>query len=427
MPSVCFYFQVHQPMRIKKYRIFDIGGNSDYFNDNSQNNLNNKKMLEKIANKCYLPANRILLKLLKKFSEFTVSFSLSGILLEQLELYCPDALESFQDLIKTGRVELLSETYYHSLSFLYSQEEFETQITLHRKKIKKLFSKEPAIFRNTELIYSNAIAKKIEEMGFKGILAEGAERILAGQSPNFIYEPKETKKIKLLLKNYKLSDDVAFRFSSRKWEEYPLTASKFARWISALNGNGEVVNLFMDYETFGEHHWEDTGIFNFLRALPSEILKDPSNDFITPSQAIEHFKPANSLDVPDFVSWADIERDLSAWRSNSIQYDALEKLYALERAVLKTQNAKLIKDWRKLQTSDHFYYMCTKWFADGDVHKYFNPYESPYEAFIAFMNVLQDLKLRIQNHTRGAFSSDDTPSVRTAIMSERARKSSNNL
>ncbi len=384
-------------MRIKKYRIFDIGNDSHYFNDNSDSRLNNKKILEKVAGKCYLPTNAVLLYLLEKFPEFTFSFSLSGVLLEQLELYRPDVLESFQRLVKTGRVELLAETYYHSLAFLYSQKEFETQVALHKKKIKKLFNYNPKVFRNTELIYNNALAKKIESMGFKGILAEGADHILEWRSPNFLYQPQGTNAIKLLLKNYKLSDDIAFRFSSKEWGEHPLTAPKFAQWISAINGNGQIVNLFMDYETFGEHQWEDTGIFDFLRALPREILKHPDNDFITPSQAVERYNPMGFLDIHHFISWADIERDLSAWRSNAMQYDAMGKLYSLEDAILKTKNKQLIHDWRRLQTSDHFYYMCTKWFADGDVHKYFNPYESPYDAFIAFINVFNDLKLRIQS------------------------------
>ncbi len=383
-------------MRIKKYRIFDIGNDSHYFNDSSDSKLNNKKILDKVAHKSYLPTNALLLDLLKKFPQFAVSFSLSGVLLEQLELYQPEVLESFQKLVNTGRVELLSETYYHSLSFLYSEQEFEAQIDLHKKKIKKLFNQNPRVFRNTELIYNNALAKKIESMGFKGILAEGADHILQWRSPNFLYQPQGTNTMKLLLKNYKLSDDIAFRFSSKEWKEHPLTAEKFAQWISAINGNGQIVNLFMDYETFGEHQWEDTGIFNFLHALPGEILKHPDNDFVTPSQAVKRYTTMGELDIHHFISWADIERDLSAWRSNAMQYDAMGKLYSLEDAILNTKDKQLIHDWRRLQTSDHFYYMCTKWFADGDVHKYFNPYESPYDAFIAFMNVINDLKLRLQ-------------------------------
>lgn len=397
MPSVCLYFQVHQPTRIKKYRIFDIGIDNNYFNDSSDSNLNNRKILEKVASNCYFPANAILLELLEKHPQFKVSFSISGIFLKQAENFLPSLLDSFRKLINTGRVEILSETSHHSLSFIYSSAEFRRQVQLHRKKIKQLFNFEPTVFRNTELIFNNNLAYEIEGLGYKGILAEGADHILNTQSPNFLYRPKGTKNIGLLLKNYKLSDDIAFRFSAKDWSEYPLTADKFASWISRLNGNGEIVNLFMDYETFGEHQWRDCGIFEFLRAMPSEILKNPDNNFITPSEAVLKFDPVSEIDMPEFVSWADTERDLSAWVSNPIQKDALKKLYELEPLIHEADDLKLLEDWRALTTSDHFYYMCTKWFADGDVHKYFNPYETPYEAFISFMNVLTDLKLRCQN------------------------------
>ena len=290
---------------------------------------------------------------------------------------------------------MLEETYYHSLSFIYSVEEFRRQVALHREKIQKLFGVTPTVFRNTELIYNNALASEVEKMGYKGIIAEGADHILGWRSPNFLYRPQGTQNIKLLLKNYRLSDDIAFRFSSKDWKDFPLTAPKFASWANQVNGNGNIINLFMDYETFGEHQWEDTGIFNFLRHLPEEIYKHPDNDFVTPSEAITRYEPVSDLDVHNFVSWADVERDLSAWLSNAMQHDALQSIYKLEKEVINSGDKKLIDDWRRLQTSDHFYYMCTKWFSDGDVHKYFNPYNTPYEAFIAYMNVLQDLKLRV--------------------------------
>lgn len=397
MPKICFYFQVHQPFRVKKYRIFDIGTNTDYFDENGDNNLNNAKIFHKVASKCYLPANKVMLELLNRYPDFKISYSLSGVFIEQMEKYSPETLESFKRLVETGRVEILSETYYHSLSFLYSKEEFRSQVELHRKKVKEVFGVTPTVFRNTELIYSNEVAKEIENLGFKGILAEGVDRILGWRNPNFVYRPKGTEKIKLLLKNYKLSDDIAFRFSCRDWEEHPLTAEKFANWVSSVNGNGEIVNLFMDYETFGEHQWEDTGIFEFLRHLPEFVLRHPDNGFVTPSEAVEKFEAKDEVDVPYFISWADVDRDLSAWRSNPMQYDALNKVYSMERDVMTTMDEALINDWRKLQTSDHFYYMCTKWFADGDVHKYFSPYSSPYEAFIAYMNALKDLRMRINS------------------------------
>ncbi len=396
MASVCFYFQVHQPFRLKKYRIFDVGRDHNYFDDTSESNLDNRKILRKVANKCYLPANHVLLELLNKYPEFKISFSLSGVFMEQMQLYYPEVLESFQKLVKTGRVELLSETYYHSLSFLYSKTEFKKQVQMHKALLKKLFNYTPHVFRNTELIYRNDVALEVEKMGYKGIIAEGADHILGWRSPNFLYRPAGATKIKLLLKNYRLSDDIAFRFSSKEWKEWPLTAPKFANWVSQVNGNGEIINLFMDYETFGEHQWADTGIFDFMKALPKEILKHPDNDFVTPTEAVKRYHAVSELDVPHFMSWADTERDLSAWLSNDMQHDAIKQVYDLEKPVLKTKNKKLIEDWRRLQTSDHYYYMCTKWFADGDVHKYFSPYETPYDAFISCMNVLHDLQLRLK-------------------------------
>jgi len=385
-------------MRLRRYGIFDIGKDSNYFDEESKSNLNNKFIIEKVSKKCYLPTNQVLLDLIKKHPEFKVSFSLSGVFIEQLEKYAPETLDSFKRLVDTGNVELLSETYYHTLSFLYSKKEFKEQVLLHKDKINQVFGVTPSVFRNTELIYNNDVVKEVEEMGFKGILAEGVDRILGWRNSNFIYKPEGTEKIKLLLKNYRLSDDIAFRFSSKDWSEYPLTAEKFSNWVNDVNGNGEVINLFMDYETFGEHQWEDTGIFNFLRHLPEEVYKNKDNDFVTVSEAIDRYEPKDTLDVPHYISWADVERNLSAWLENDMQRDAAKKLYELESKVFSSGNNKIIEDWRRLQTSDHFYYMCTKWWNDGDVHKYFNPYESPYDAFITFINVLNDLKLRLINN-----------------------------
>jgi len=396
MPDICFYFQVHQPRRVKKYPIFNIGNDHQYFNDESERDLNNKKVFLKVAQKCYLPANETMLRLLKKYPEFKISYSISGIFLEQAEEYCPEVLHSFYKLVQTGQVELISETYYHSLSALYSKNEFFEQVAMQKNLIKEFFNYDTKVFRNTELIYNNEIAKMAEDLGFDAILTEGVDDVLGWRSPNFVYRPKGTERIRLLLKNYKLSDDVAFRFSEKTWKEWPLTADKFAQWVSSHNGNGEVVNLFMDYETFGEHQWEDTGIFNFLESLPGEIFKNPDNGFKTPSEVIKKYEPKDEIDVQRNISWADVERDLSAWRSNAMQHAALHKIYSFENAVMETKDPKIISDWRRLQTSDHFYYMCTKWFADGDVHTYFSPYDSPYEAFISYMNVINDLKTRIE-------------------------------
>lgn len=396
MVSVCFYFQVHQPLRIKKYKVFDIGEDSEYFNDYSDSSLNNKWILDRVAKKSYLPTNQLLLELMDRHPEFKISFSLSGIFLEQIEKEFPEVLKSFQRLVDTGRAEILSETYYHSLAFLYSRDEFREQVEMHKKLVKRLFNVNPSVFRNTELIYNNELACEIEKMGYKGIIAEGADHVLKGRSPHFLYTPTGTSNLKVLLKDYKLSDDIAFRFSDKNWTEHPLSSEKFADWVSAVNGNGNIVNLFMDYETFGEHQWEDSGIFDFMRALPAQILKHPDNDFVTPSEAVNRYESVGEHDAHNFYSWADEERDLSAWLSNSLQCDSMDKLYKLRDAIFNTKDKKLIEDWRRLSTSDHFYYMCTKWFSDGDVHKYFNPYESPYEAFIAFVNVLADLKLRLE-------------------------------
>ncbi len=389
MASVCFYFQVHQPYRLRHYTIFDNA--ADYFDG-----FKNGQVCRKVADKCYLPANRLLLDLiLRHEGRFKVAFSITGVLLEQFREYTPDVLESFQDLAETGCVEFLAETYHHSLSFLFSPGEFASQVQAHKRLIRDTFGQMPRVFRNTELIYSNSLAEAVERLGgFDAILSEGADHILGYRSPNYVYRPPNTRHLKLLLKNYRLSDDIAFRFSNRGWNEWPLRAEKFAHWVHAVNGNGYVVNLFVDYETFGEHQWEDTGIFEFLRHLPAEIFKHPDTDFKTPSEVAAAYEAVDTVDVPYFISWADIERDLSAWLGNPMQHNAITELYNLEGQVKACNDPDLLSDWRKLQTSDHFYYMCTKWFADGDVHKYFNPYDSPYDSYINFMNVLDNLRSR---------------------------------
>ena len=389
MASICFYFQVHQPLRLRHYTVFDK--NDKYFDD-----YKNASICRKVANKCYLPANRLLLDIIRKFEgRFKITYSITGVLLEQLLSFSPEVMSTFDALAETGCVEFLAETYYHSLSFLYSRDEFVEQVGKHAETIEYFFGQKPKVFRNTELIYNNDLAALIESIGgFDAIITEGADQILGLRSPNFVYRPKGCSKLKLLLKNYSLSDDIAFRFSNRDWSQWPLTADKFARWINDVNGNGNVVNLFMDYETFGEHQWKDTGIFDFMRHLPEQILKYPDNDFKTPSEIVQCYEAVDTIDVPHLISWADIERDLSAWLGNAMQSNAIHELYRLEKKIKKAGDEKIIADWRKLQTSDHFYYMCTKYFADGDVHKYFNPYDSPYDSYINFMNVLDNLQNR---------------------------------
>jgi len=392
MASICFYFQVHQPLRLRHYTVFDK--NDQYFDD-----YKNASICRKVANKCYLPANRLLLDMIRKFrGRFKIAYSITGVLLEQLLSFSPEVMSTFDALAQTGCVEFLAETYYHSLSFLYSRDEFLEQVNKHAETIEYLFGQKPKVFRNTELIYNNDLAALVESTGnFDAIITEGANQILGFRSPNFVYRPKDCSKLKLLLKNYSLSDDIAFRFSNRDWSQWPLTADKFSRWISGVNGN--VVNLFMDYETFGEHQWKDTGIFDFIRHLPEQILNYPENDFKTPSEIVQCYDSVDAVDVPGLISWADTERDLSAWLGNAMQSNAIHELYRLEKKVKKVGDEKILSDWRKLQISDHFYYMCTKYFADGDVHKYFNPYDSPYDSYINFMNVLNNLHNRCCKQT----------------------------
>ncbi|OIP89064.1 MAG: alpha-amylase [Syntrophaceae bacterium CG2_30_49_12] len=386
MPSVCLYFQVHQPYRLRYYSFFDVGRYHTY-----EDSEKNRQILNKVAEKCYLPANAMMLDLIKKYQgKFRIAFSMSGVVLDQLEEYRMDVLDSFKRLAETGCVEFLCETSCHSLAFLFSRREFREQVALHKKRVSSLFGQTPVTFRYTELIYNNELAKIIEKMGYKVIFAEGADKIMGWRSPNFVYQPAGCMKIKLLLRNYRLSDDISFRFSNPEWTEYPLQADKFAQWVHSINVAGEVINLFMDYETFGEHQWEETGIFKFFQVLPREILKHPDFRFQTPAEVARDYDPVAQLNVPDFISWADVERDLTAWLGNSMQNDALHSLYKMERKVRQSKDERLLKTWRRLQTSDHFYYMCTKWFADGDVHKYFNPYGSPYDAYINYMNILDD-------------------------------------
>ena len=393
MRTICFYFQVHQPFRLANYRFFDIGTNHFYFDE-----YRNKYILRRIADKCYLPMNQLLLDLIKENGNaFKVSFSLSGTVIDQFERYTPDVLESFVRLAETGCVEFLAETYSHSLSALRSKDEFFRQVAAQKEKIVKYFGKEPTTFRNTELIYSDGIGEMVAEMGFKTILTEGAKHILGWKSPNFMYCNAINPKLKVLLKNFMLSDDIAFRFSQQSWDGWPLTTEKYVDWLNQVDPAQETINLFMDYETFGEHQWPETGIFEFMRALPRRVFSHSNYSFSTPSELSEKMQPVAAVHVPYPISWADEERDLTAWLGNELQDDAFKQLYDLEHKVLDIADPKLQLDWKYLQTSDHFYYMCTKWFSDGDVHKYFNPYNTPYEAYINYMNVLSDFKIRIND------------------------------
>ena len=389
MKTVCFYFQVHQPWRLKTYRFFQMGNDHNYLDD-----FTNRAIMQKVARECYLPMNALLLSLIEEHKgAFKVSFSITGSAIEQFKAYAPEVLESFKKLADTGCVEFLGETYSHSLSSLASADEFKNEVKLHTKMLKEEFGVKPTAFRNTELIYSDGIAKMVEDMGFKTMLAEGAKHILGWKSPNFVYTDANDNKLRLLLRNYKLSDDIAFRFSNEGWPEWPLTADKFAGWVAAETG--DVVNLFMDYETFGEHQKASTGIFDFVKALPAAMLATGEVAFATVSEASKKLQPVAVLHSPHAMSWADEERDVTAWLGNDLQNEAFAKLYALAPKVKKAKNKDFEYVWHFMQNSDHFYYMATKWFSDGDVPSHFNPYDSAYEAFINYMNVLADFEIEL--------------------------------
>ncbi|MEX1114265.1 MAG: glycoside hydrolase family 57 protein [Akkermansiaceae bacterium] len=389
MPDVCLYFQVHQPNRLLPYDFFRIGENATHEDD-----AMNAAILDKVAEKCYLPANRMFQELIEKnHGRFRMAMSISGTLIEQLQRHRPDVLESFQKLVASGGVELLAETYYHSLAFVHSNKEFDRQVDMHLHLLEEVFSVRPRVFRNTELIYNDAIAAKSETMGFDGVIAEGVEWNLNGHSPNFLYRAPQTARIKTLLRNSRLSDDLSFRFSDPTWSEYPLTPEKFAGWLAA--SDGDVVNLFMDYENIGEHQWEDTGIFDFWKAMP-EAVDDAGLQWVTPSEGVDLYRASREYSSRYLSSWADTERDLTAWMGNVMQQEAIAKVHHLEPEILAVNDPELTHIWAKMQTSDHFYWMSTKGGTDGSVHTYFTPYPSPYDAYIYFMNVLADLQIRLR-------------------------------
>lgn len=393
--SIVLYLHAHQPFRLRHYTIFDAASEHDYFSTDSETDFNNREILLKVAGKSYTPTNRLLIDLIKRNPDFKINLSITGLLIEQLQDWAPEVLQSFKDLVATGNVEIAGETYYHSLAFFYNRPEFERQVNLHKAKIQEIFGQTPVLFRNTELAYNNELAKWAESAGYRGILAEGWDPVLGWRSPNYMYRPNGTSNIKLLLKNYKMSDDIAFRFGNESWGEWPLTSDKFAHWLNETS-DAEIFNLFMDYETFGEHQWDDKGIFDFLRNLPGHWLKNPGNKFLSFTEAINTYEPKDEIDMPSTVTWADTERDLTAWVGNNMQQEAIKALYELGDRIVASGDKQLIDDWRRLQTSDHFYYMCTKWFNDGDVHAYFSPYKSPYDAFINYMNAYHDLHWRTQ-------------------------------
>jgi len=393
MPSVCIYFEVHQPMRLNRFSVFNIGKDNHpyttYFNQEV-----NQWIFEKVARKCYLPTNQLLLDLINKFEgKFRISFSLTGTFVEYCERFMPSLLDSFKKLFATGAVDFIEETYFHSLSSLYDElDEFEYQVKMHRQMMKRIFNYEPQVFRNTEAIYDNRIAKKVADMGYKGIITEGTEKILNWRSSNYLYKPVNTD-LKVLMRNYKLSDDIGFRFSAHDWPGFPLTADKYTSWMSQCEG--DVINIFIDYETFGEHQWIETGIFDFLSHLPWEVLKHNNLDFVTVGEAVNKYNTVGEIDVPWAISWADADRDVSTWLGNNMQIACFNELKDIGKKIMEKEDKDLLHVWRLLQTSDHLYYISTKGLEDGDVHAYFSPYDAPYEGFINYMNILQDLKQKL--------------------------------
>ncbi|MFR9627552.1 MAG: glycoside hydrolase family 57 protein [Rikenellaceae bacterium] len=391
MKTICLYFQVHQPWRLKTYRFFNIGIDHNYLDD-----LLNRSIMQKVANDCYLPMNSLLLSLINSSNgAFKCSFSITGIAIEQFKAYAPEVLESFKALAATGCVEFMAETYSHSLSALKDDNEFKGEVQRHAEMIKTEFGVTPTAFRNTELIYNDRIGELVADMGYKTMLAEGARHVIGWKSPNYVYANALNQKLRLLMRNFKFADDIAFRFSNEGWDQYPLTADKYVSWLAdSAEGEGDLINLFMDYETFGEHQKASTGIFDFMKALPAQILS-AGMEFATVSEAASKHQPASVLYCPHTMSWADEERDVTAWLGNDLQNEAFEKIYALRDKITELGNSDFDYVWRFMQTSDHFYYMATKWLSDGDVHSYFNPYDSAYEAFINYMNVLSDFEIEV--------------------------------
>ena len=401
MRAVCLYLHLHQPWRYHEYSIFDVAHNFNYWYTKDQySGQNNERIFKKVAAKSYHPMLDLLEKCLRRFPEFKISLSITGTWLEQAAEWDPELIEQIDRMISTGQVEIVGETYYHSLAFFYNKSEFVSQVRKHSDTIARLFGVRPRVFRNTELAYNNEVGKWAAEIGYNGILAEGWDKVLGWHSPNHVYKVAGANNCKLLLKNYRLSDDLAFRFSDKKWEEWPLTVEKYINWLCAESTRGNLINLFMDFETFGEHQWAESGIFKFFEEFVYSWTKEVGHQFLTVSEACEFEQPMDEISMNQTTTWADTERDLSAWCGNDMQKEALAALYGMYDEVVGTGDGDLLDDWRRLSTSDHTYYMCTKYWNDGDVHAYFSPYASPYEAFMYFMNVLKDFDYRIKEYKK---------------------------
>lgn len=392
--SIALYLQLHQPYRVKRYTIFDTAHDHLYFNDEGSADTNNRRIFERVAEKSYRPMLTLLEQICENAPNFRLSLSVTGVFLEQAEAWAPDVVDTLKRLVASGHVELLAETYHHSLAFYYSRHEFEMQVNLHREKIFQTFGVIPSVFRNTELAYDDQLAGWAAGHGYKGILAEGWDTVLDWRSPNHLYRASGTENLALLVKNYRLSDDLAFRFAHDNW-----SAASYIDKLHHTDPSAKLINLFMDFETFGEHQWETTGIFTFFGQFVHAWLQGDQR-FVTISEAIASYKQEGELSMPETITWADNERDLSAWIGNSLQQEALKYAYALEHEVTQSGDSDLIADWRKLLTSDHTYYMATKWHDDGNIHAYFSPYDSPYDAFLGYMNVIRDLRWRVGQHRK---------------------------
>ena len=412
MKAICFYFQIHQPFRLKRYRFFDIGNDHYYYDD-----FANDDIVTRIAHRSYIPAAQTLLNMIEKYPHFHCALSVTGTALEQFEQYVPEFIDLLKKLAATGRVEFLAETYAHSLSSLTDPDEFANQVRVHDEKLHDLFGVKPKVLRNTELIYCDEMAPQILAMGFKGVITEGAKHILGWKSPNYVYSAATAPNLKILLKNSKRSDDIAFRFSNPEWDAYPLTADKYIDWIASTPQEEQIINLFMNLETFGELQPRETGIFQFLEALP-HFAQERGIDFWTPSEAISKLKPVGELSVMHPISWADEARDTSAWLGNKLQNEAFNKLYSVAERVRLCDDRRLKQDWYYLQASDHLYYMSTKNMGDGAVHSHFSPYETPFQAFTNYMNVLSDFIVRVEEQYPLSIENEELNSLLTTIRNQ---------
>lgn len=412
MKAICFYFQIHQPFRLKRYRFFDIGNDHYYYDD-----FTNDDIVTRIAQRSYIPAAESLLRMLEQQPNFRFALSITGVALEQCEQYVPEFIDLLKKLAATGRVEFLAETYAHSLSSLTDPEEFANQVKVHDDKIRELFGVTPKVLRNTELIYCDEMAPQILDMGYKGVITEGAKHILGWKSPNYVYCAASAPKLKILLRNAKLSDDIAKRFSNTDWDAYPLTADKYIDWIASTPAEEQIINLSMNLETFGEFQTRETGIFQFLEALPY-FANERGVEFVTPTEAISKLKPVGELSIMHPISWTDESRDTTAWLGNKLQNEAFEKLYSVAERVRLCDDRRLKQDWYYLQAADHLFYMATKHFADGAAHSNFSPYETPFQAFTNYMNVLADFIVRVEEQYPLSIDNEELNALLTTIRNQ---------